>query len=535
MSAENKKPAGAEGDGKRSADNRKKGGRDGYSSIKVDVSRPNKAEMDGKVTALIGEITAHNDEMKKIRDAINKINDATKGTKSETDAAKATMNALQAERKVLMDERSAILADRDVLRASQESIKTNEQKLKSELKFKDLESCEAKIKELERMQAQVSMTLNEEKKILKDIKTLQESKKHFEKLGELQGARDKSKQTKESIDKRYADKMLQVDAVSERIKAHKAVMDTLFGANSAQREGIPAMFKQIDEIKKEVNGKRDEISALRDAFKKAEDAYFNAIKEERKRQEAERAAEAEKRKAEKELREREAAEAELRRVPFEAEINLCDSVSSYLEKKVKVQEAFTQLTQRASLPSSSAVSSSSAADTQGFKVLDRGDKEEVTGNLKKLAKKGKRQPKSGMALSANTVATADGKKSEAVSHDADKLNAFAFLSVSPAPATFDDIPAALEALKAKKEFFMGLSRDNKDVMTFAAYCKKLEKVAEKEKKKETVEEPAATTTTTTATPVADAPPGLATPAGVKSKSTVFTVDQLSSSELFPTL
>jgi len=536
MSTENKKPTATgtdkRGEGKR-PDNKGRG-RDSHSNIKVSVSRPNKGEMDVQVKALIAEITGRNEEIKKIRDAISKINDTTKGSKTETDAAKAKMSELQAERKVLMDERSLILADRDAMRARNDSIKSSESKLKSELKFKDLESCNAKIKELERMQAQTSMSLNDEKKILKDIKTLNESKKHFEKLGELQGARDKSKQTKEDIDRRYTEKMAQVDALAARMAAHRQVMDTLFGANNAQREGIPAMYKQIDEIKKDVSDKRDEIHNLEDVFRKGEDAYFAAVKEERKRMEDERAAEAEKRKAEKEQREREAIEAELRRVPFEAEIDLCSTVSAYLEKKVQVQKTFNKLTERAQL-APSATPGVANADTQGFKVLDRsGDVEGPTGNLKKLAKKGKKQPKSGMALSATVVATADGKKSEAVSHDTDKLNAFAFLEVSPVPAAMDDIPAALEALKIKKTFFMGLSRENKEVLTFADYLKKLEKMADKEKKKEIRE--AAPAPVEAAPAVPSAPPGLATPAGKpSSKVTVFTVDQLSSADLFPTL
>lgn len=557
VAAENKKPVAAVGTDKKVGDGKKsdnkgkrsdnKGGRggDAYGNIKVNVTRPNRSDMDVKVKALIAEITGRNEEIKKIRDAISKINDITKGSKTETDAAKATMSELQAERKVLMDERALILADRDIMRADNDALKNNESKIRAELKFKDLAQCEAKIKELERAQAQTSMTLNEEKKILKDIKTLNDSKKHFEKLNELQGARDKSKLTKEDIDKRYAEKMVQVDEVTARIAAHRAVMDKLFGANSAQREGIPAMYKQIDEIKADVSTKRDEIHQLEDAFRKGEDAYFAAVKEEKKRIEAERVAEAEKRKAEKEQREREALEAELRRVPFEAEIELCDAITAYLEKKVKVYESFNKLTQRATMSSSSGITNNTAIDTAGMKVLDRSnDVEELTGNLKKLAKKGKKQQKTGMALSATTVADAEGKKSEPVSHPAEKLTAFAYLSVSPVPATMDDIPAAVEALSVKKTYFQGLTRENKEVTTFADYLKKLEKQAEKEKKKEAKEMEAtvvaeavvAAVPTPAAAVVSEGPPGLATPPAVKaSRGTVFTVDQLSSSELFPTL
>ena len=66
----------------------------------------------------------------------------------ETDAARAMMSSLQAERKIFLDERQSIIAEREAMKSQQDTIKNNEKNIRSDLKFKDLESCEKAIKDL---------------------------------------------------------------------------------------------------------------------------------------------------------------------------------------------------------------------------------------------------------------------------------------------------------------------------------------------------------------------------------------------------
>lgn len=222
------------------------------------------------------------------------------------DAAKAIMTGLQAERKVFMDQRQAIVAEREALKAAVEALKAYESKIRGDCKFKDLESCEKQIAEMEHRQSTTSLTLNEEKKLLKEVKALQDSKKCFSQLGGVRESMEKNKQSKVDIDKRYAETMALVDEVNGRMNKHRAVMDKLFGATSAQREHLPAIHKKIDELRSTIGDKRKEVQTLESEFKKAEDEYFKKIKEERKRIEEEKAAEIAARKAEKEAKLKEA-------------------------------------------------------------------------------------------------------------------------------------------------------------------------------------------------------------------------------------
>ena len=216
------------------------------------------------------------------------------------------MSSLQAERKIFLDERQSIIAERETMRSQQDTIKNNEKNIRNELKFKDLESCDKQIKELEKRQSTTSLSLNDEKKLLKDIKSLTESKKAFLQLEELRANFDKAKSTKESIDQRYAANAAKVDEVSARINEHKKVMDKLFGATSEQRDQIPVLLAKIEAIKLLIGDKRKEIHQLEDDFKKLEDEYFTALKEERRKQEEAKAAEIERKRLEKEQREKEA-------------------------------------------------------------------------------------------------------------------------------------------------------------------------------------------------------------------------------------
>ena len=238
-------------------------------------------------------------------------------------------------------------------------------------------------------------------------------------------------------------------------------------------------------------------------------------------------------------------EAELRRVPFEAELELCDALCSHLERQLKVHGAFQQLQQRtaaAFAPSSSggantdtdagagrALSQGAGGDGLSFKVYKKDETELRTGNPKKQKNKGR---KSAMALSSPTAPDAEGKPtSEAVSHDAEKMAQFVYLKVEAA-ATVDAIPACIEAVQEKKAYFLTLTRDNKEVQTFAETqraAEKKEAAAEKKEKREQDSQALA------------GPPGLAagpTPAPIgkpKSATSVFTAEQLTSADLFPSL
>ena len=146
------------------------------------------------------------------------------------------------------------------------------------------------------------MSLQEEKKILKDIHHLEMSKKTVTTLVDMKAAIELLKQQKIEIDRNFNEKSNQVKNVNERITAQRAVLENLTKDNSQQRDAIPSLRNRQNEIKKAVDDKYQEIKTLRQEFKAKEDAFYLALAEERQRKKEQKQKEIEEKKATEEAR-----------------------------------------------------------------------------------------------------------------------------------------------------------------------------------------------------------------------------------------
>jgi uncharacterized coiled-coil DUF342 family protein len=201
-----------------------------------------------------------------------------------------------------MAEKEALGVSRDKAR-DKIIAKTNEEKTaRSELKFSNVESIESQIRELEARQSRTSMTLNDEKKIIKEIKALQMSKKTLAGLAELRAAIEALKVEKSAIDKSYNDKMAELREVGDRIGAQREVLDALNKDNSTKSEAVPAYRARQNELKKLIDDKYQAIKTLRSEFKAKEEAYYAQLAEERARKKEQKQKEMEARQAEEEAR-----------------------------------------------------------------------------------------------------------------------------------------------------------------------------------------------------------------------------------------
>lgn len=124
---------------------------------------------------------------------------------------------------------------------------------------------------------------------------------------------------------------------------------------------------------------------------------------------------------------------ELARIPYEAEMALCDNLMVYLRGLLPERESDEAASSGPAAP---------AAAFQGMKLLSR-DAEDyaVLG-----AKKGKGKKKGG-----------SNNKKETIGHSMDTLSSFSLLQIA-APSTVSQIPAAVEALEQKKASFQGIER-----------------------------------------------------------------------------
>jgi chromosome segregation ATPase len=202
----------------------------------------------------------------------------------------------------LIDEKTTLSTARDAARDKINARINEEKNARSELKFNNLASIESQIRELEARQARTTMSLQDEKKILKDIHQLQMSKKTVATLADMKAAIELLKQQKIEIDRNFNEKSGQVKNVNERITAQRAVLEGLTKDNSEQREALPGLRSRQNEIKKVVDDKYQEIKTLRQEFKAKEEAFYLALAEERQRKKEQKQKEIEAKKAADEAR-----------------------------------------------------------------------------------------------------------------------------------------------------------------------------------------------------------------------------------------
>jgi hypothetical protein len=193
-----------------------------------------------------------------------------------------------------------MMASRDSARASLNARINQEKQLRGEIKFSSMDAIDSQIKDLETRQATTSMTLNDEKKIIKDIKALQLSKKTVQTLADLKIAIEREKETTRNMEKLFAEKSNLFKDVNERINAQKAIVENLKKDSSDVREVIPSLRQQEKELLDSKNEKHQAIRNLRNDFKKGEDAYYVFLREDKARKLVEKQKEFEARKVEDE-------------------------------------------------------------------------------------------------------------------------------------------------------------------------------------------------------------------------------------------
>merc|ERR1711943_112274 len=181
------------------------------------------------------------------------------------------------------------------------------------------------------MGATTSMSLKDEKVLLKEIDQLKQSKKLVSHLAANNDSISSERKSSQSISEQLTAKNAELDVLKKKIEEQKQILDSLNEANSERRAVLPALFKDKDALRKEKQAKVETIKALRAEFRTLENEFRAHQREVRRVRNEARKAEDEARKAELEKRQQEAEAEELKRVPYEEEMELCEYLSNYLE------------------------------------------------------------------------------------------------------------------------------------------------------------------------------------------------------------
>mmetsp|Transcript_23866 Transcript_23866/g.69928 ORF Transcript_23866/g.69928 Transcript_23866/m.69928 type:complete len:502 (-) Transcript_23866:631-2136(-) len=352
------------------------------------------------------------------------------------------MTGIRAEMKRLKGQKSTLLTRRNELYAAQDQAKEARDKTMGELaklkttKHKTVEDIDKAIAKLELQQSTTSMPLNKEKELLKEIEDLRKARKLIGSAAPATegGAAAPSGNLKQQI----GEINKELTAVKKEMEKYQGELDKLF--EMRKDTPVPGLLKQREALRDDKKKKQDEIEALWDEFKtknaefkknQEEWQVYKAARDKARKKENERFKEERRKQREEEL---------AKKTPYEEEMNLCDYLSNYLT---------TTFLGSSAADGAAAAEEKAEVDFEGGSELSskKNSKDEMFMALGGRKKKGKKSKASGPA----------GARKGKIVLFPETIEAFSLLKMEP-PATVAQVPAAVEALKAKKEYFSTLPR-----------------------------------------------------------------------------
>eukprot|EP00951_Prasinocladus_malaysianus_P046906 scaffold648050_cov46-Prasinocladus_malaysianus.AAC.1 len=339
-----------------------------------------------------------------------------------------------------------------------------------------------KVQKLQHKLEHTSVTLNEEKQIIQQLKDLEKSRALVSQYAEQMDKMSNSNDLRESViaDLKARDDELQ--QIKDRQKELQDKLGALREKENANLPNVPQLMLERKECYEVIKAAKHAKSTLYNERKAALDEYYQREREVKRQIQEERKARWEQRQKEYEARqkERKAREEAEKGEPFEDEVwalagqalstpsflaiechkkarlkGYCD-MSTILEQKIIMCDQLViylnGLLPKEAASESQAGSSGSAgpaAPEAGMKLVKKknaGDDEMEAmfaglGGGKKGGKKGKKAGKKDEPVDAR------------IQHSIDTLSAFSKLKVD-VPLKSTDVPAALEGLKAAKEGFL---------------------------------------------------------------------------------
>lgn len=353
------------------------------------------------------------------------------GYGEQIQAAKAEYSSIRSEKDNLIQQRNQITASLKVVHEKKDTAIKTQRSARANLKFSSEEEFEQEISTLRHQQETRSMSLNEEKRLIKEIEALQIQKQQVSKLSGDAGAVDAANDSIKDIRAKQQAKNTEIDAVQARLAAQKEKLDELYKLNDEERkqDKFPALAKERKAIKEQLDEKFTALKALRKEFKEANDKYYNNIRLVRKKKELERQKEEEERKAVYEAKLAE-YEKELAKIhPYQDEMDLCDALVAFIEKTFAkdLKEAQDGKAAEAAAP----------VELDGLKPLQRKEEDFMMlgGGKKKKGKTGKKS-----------------KKESKLSLPLAQTEAFASIGLVP-PSVVGAVAESLAAIKEKKTWF----------------------------------------------------------------------------------
>mmetsp|Transcript_1049 Transcript_1049/g.1873 ORF Transcript_1049/g.1873 Transcript_1049/m.1873 type:complete len:536 (+) Transcript_1049:297-1904(+) len=418
------------------------------------TEKPDKAKHDEEIQAINAAIDALKESKLQVQQQIELALNG--GRNSAAGKEREALRVLRQKKGLLIEEKKAMRARLDLAKKTEDNLMNDRKAARANVRFSDVASIDQEIAKLKKRQETTSMSLNDEKRLIKEIDTLQQSKQMLDEIKGKDADIDNAREQRKLINAEMNAKNKEIDAVQVEIDAKQKEVDAMKDNEVEARKNLSALKAQKEEIRKEIGEKMDERNKCREDFREASDKWYDyqrALKaqkklkyeEEKKKREEEKAAFFAAKEAE-----------EAKKVPYEEEMNLCDYLANYLSK--------TYLSDK----------SEDKEDTkQGDTVTVKDDPFAGFKPLKKdddavFLKMGDgKKPR---------VRTSKKKPAPVFKLNVDSFEQFGLLGLTP-PTSLEAVQGSVDELKAKKEWYSKQERGS--VPTAAEIRKAKEKEAQK--------------------------------------------------------
>jgi len=434
------------------------------------VDRPDKNKHEKELQELTDAVEKIKAERAKIQEKIDNSM-ADPNAKASLQETRNKLQELKQKKQSLIEEKKAMRAEMDKARGETDKLIKDKKDARSNLKFNSLADIEKEIAKLQRLQETTSMSLQEEKKLIKEVDALKASKKFVADIQAKDSAMDNVKEQRKTIQERIKAKDKEIDALSKEIDEIMAVLKEHNDKDAEKRGAIQGLFTERDDCKKQMAAKIKEKDKLRAIFREQNNAWYNyqrAVRAQKKLQ-----FEEEKKKRDEERAEYEAklAEEEAKKIPYEEEQVLCDYLADYLERTyLKTTTTTTDADAEKKDAATKKDDVVKVKDNPFAGMKAAGKKVEAEAEI--FFGKGKGKKKRNRVGKKGDAAPAAGPFTLSV----DSFEQFGLLQLTP-PTSVDQVEASVKELRAKKEWYKEQPRGS--VPTASEIRKANEKAAAK--------------------------------------------------------
>ncbi|CAM6079092.1 unnamed protein product [Sphagnum tenellum] len=411
------------------------------------LERPNRATLDEQIIKLYSQVDAAKIRVHEINTILDRKQQNKHFTSPEHLDARSQLSDLSATFRGVLESKKALREELEIADKERERRRGEAWALRDKLPYVRVEQIDEEIKKLEYRLSHTSLTLQEEKKVLQQIKDLTKSRDFVKDYTNQMENMSQDEGSRSALVEKIKEKDQLLNSLKDQEQQQRKILADIREKEASQTVDILALIDERNSAFEKMKALRYEVKELRAEFRTKEDEFWEREREWKEQRAVERKLAYEKREAERRERDEVRKQRELQNFvePYTDEIILCDQLSSYLQKYSHTPEETPAPSQKAEILAPKGV-----GDVIQCKK-NRND-EELEGWFAGYGVKGKGKGKKGRAAQAPK-----GREKERISLSLDALTSFEKVALSP-PTVIGDAAKSIEDLKAKKENFLKLQR-----------------------------------------------------------------------------